>query len=99
MRAACPGARSARSAMTMRPLLLSITIALALSRLAGSGWASAGAATNSAAMRARIRIMETPQADEQGSLMSSSAELGLEGFGHRRRHEGRDIAAHAGDLT
>ena len=45
MRSACWGARSVRSLITMRPLVVSITIAFALSRLAGSGWAIAGAAT------------------------------------------------------
>src|SRR3954471_2923060 len=99
MRSACFGARSARSAMTMRPLVLSITIALALSRLAGSGWASAGATPNNAAIRARTRIMKTPLADELGSLMAWSGELGLQGFGDGRRHEGGNIAAHAGDLA
>src|SRR6478735_5400509 len=44
----------------MRPLLVSITIAFALSRLAGSGWATAGSAQTSAAKRARMRIMKTP---------------------------------------
>src|SRR5436305_1910083 len=57
--------------MTMRPLVESITIALALSRLAGSGWASAGAAQTSAAMRARTRIMKTPQADERVTRLKS----------------------------
>ena len=38
--------------MTMRPLVVSMTIALALSRLAGSGCAIAGAAQISAAMTA-----------------------------------------------
>src|SRR5262249_4876186 len=50
----------------MRPLVESITIALALSRLAGSGCASAGATANSAAMRARTRIMKTPEVGERG---------------------------------
>ena len=46
MRSACPGAMSVRSLITMRPLVVSITIAFALSRLAGSGWAIAGADAN-----------------------------------------------------
>src|SRR3954465_2729698 len=60
MRSACWGARSLRSLMTMRPLVVSITIALDLSRLAGSGCAIAGLTQISAAMSARARIMETP---------------------------------------
>src|SRR5215216_7607049 len=60
MRSACWGARSVRSLITMRPLVVSITIALALSRLAGSGCAIAGAAQISAAMMAKTRIMKTP---------------------------------------
>jgi hypothetical protein len=60
MRSACFGAMSVRSLITMRPLAVSITIAFALSRLAGSGWAMAGTAQTSAATSARIRIMKTP---------------------------------------
>src|SRR3978361_1355709 len=64
MRSACSGATSVRSLITMRPLVVSITIAFALSRLAGSGWAIAGAAQISAASTARIRIMKTPVREE-----------------------------------
>src|SRR5437868_12204239 len=60
MRSACFGARSARSWITMRPLVVSITIAFFLSRLAGSDCASAGTAKASAARKAMRRIMETP---------------------------------------
>src|SRR3954470_10541012 len=67
MRSACWGARSVRSLITMRPLVVSITIALALSRLAGSGWAIAGAAQISAATKARMRIMKSSGIDWLGS--------------------------------
>src|ERR1700688_759076 len=60
MRSACWGARSVRSLMTIRPLVVSITIAFCLSRPAGSGWAIAGAAQISATMKTRARIMKTP---------------------------------------
>src|SRR5450432_3366276 len=61
MRSACFGARSVRSLITMRPLVVSMTIAFGLSRLGGKGcWASAGTANRTATMKARARIMETP---------------------------------------
>jgi hypothetical protein len=46
--------------MTIRPLVVSMTIVFCLSSPAGSGWAIAGAAQISAVRTARIRIMEAP---------------------------------------
>src|SRR6201993_5227361 len=60
MRSACLGARSVRSWITIRPLVVSITITFFLSRLAGSDCANAGTAKASAARKANRRIMETP---------------------------------------
>src|SRR5882757_7868496 len=105
MRSACWGAMSARSLITMRPLVVSITIAFALSRLAGSGWAIAGPAQISAATKVRMRIMETPgprEAREIGRKKRASAlagEFGLEFGCDRGRHECGEVAAHAGDLA
>src|ERR1700761_9116512 len=67
MRAACCGAMSARSWITILPLVVSITIAFFLSRLAGSDCASAGAAKASAARKASRRIMETPDGSGDGN--------------------------------
>jgi xanthine dehydrogenase molybdopterin-binding subunit B len=47
--------------MTIRPLVVSMTIAFCLSRAAGSGCAIAGAAQINAARTARIRIMKAPE--------------------------------------
>src|SRR5665213_953491 len=69
MRSACLGAISVRNLMTMRPLVVSMTIAFCLSRLAGSGWASAGATQTSAARTARIRIMRTSGRLKDDSLV------------------------------
>src|SRR5882724_12975249 len=102
MRSACWGAMSARSLITMRPLVVSITIAFALSRLAGSGWAIAGPAQISAATKARMRIMETPGSREVRRKKRASAlagEFGLEFGGDRGRHECGEVAAHGGDLA
>src|SRR6478609_1324818 len=108
MRSACWGAISARSLTTMRPLVVSITIAFALSRLAGSGWAIAGATQMSAATRARMRIMETPGAREARKARevklrkrdyALAGEFGLEFGGNRGRYERGEVAAHARDLA
>src|SRR6478752_8584630 len=111
MRSACWGATSVRSLITMRPLAVSITIALALSRLAGSGWAIAGATQMSAATRARMRIMETPGAREARKAREArevklrkrdyalAREFGLEFGGNRGRYERGEVAAHARDLA
>src|SRR6185437_14110152 len=92
---------SGLSLMTMRPFVVSITIALFLSRPAGSDWAIAGAAQMSAARKARTRIMKTPDQmrKKPGRKRGSTGEFGLEGFGNLRRHKCRDVAAHAGDLA
>src|SRR4029079_1933368 len=89
----------------MRRLVVSITIALALSRLAGSGWAIAGATQMSAATKARTRIMETPGAREarEGRLRKRdyalAGKFGLEFGGNRGRYERGEVAAHARDLA
>src|SRR5258708_24174168 len=94
MRSACWGARSVRSLKTMRPLVVSITIAFCLSRFAGSGCAIAGTAQISAATNAKIRIMKTPDARNR-----LAGELGLEAGRNQWRHECRHVAAHGRDLT
>src|SRR3954467_1730214 len=105
MRSACCGARSGRSLMMIRPLVVSITTELALSRPAGSGaelagaWAAgacakAGAAKTSAAATATMRIMDTPDQVMPGS----TGELGLQASSDHGRDEGRDVAAHRCDL-
>src|SRR5215468_10550994 len=103
MRSACWGARSVRSLITMRPLVVSMTIAFGLSRLAGSGCcANAGTANRNATMKARARIMETPgQMNERkvGAKGASAGKFALEAGGHRGRHKGGSVAAHGGDLT
>src|SRR5215469_12661710 len=68
MRSACLGARSVRSWITIRPLVVSITIAFFLSRLAGSDCANAGTAKANAATKANRRIMETPDGSEGEEL-------------------------------
>src|SRR3954468_17802162 len=93
MRSACWGARSVRSLTTMRPLVVSMTMAFALSRLAGSGWASAGAAHTSAARRLRIRIMKTPR------VSRLAGEYAFQARRHGSGNEGGDVAAHRSDLT
>src|SRR3979411_2435801 len=98
----------------MRPLVVSMTIAFCLSRLAGSGWAMAGAAQISAMTKARVRIMKTPhgmleercvwierpiQAKTWFKKCVLSAEFGLETGPDRWRHERRHVAAHGRDLA
>src|ERR1043165_1060004 len=89
MRSACFGARSARSWITMRPLVVSMTIAFFLSRLAGSDCARAGAATTSAKRKARMRIMETPGWDRKELRSLRAAQL----YGRARYkfYEGKTI--------
>src|ERR1700730_5793612 len=99
MRSACWGAISVRSLMTMRPLVVSITIAFCLARLAGSGCAIAGAAQISATITARTRTMKTPDRGERWRVDLFAGEFGLEAAGDRFRHERRPVAAHAGDLA
>src|SRR6266436_2786753 len=104
MRSACWGARSVLSLITMRPLVVSITIAFCLSRLAGSGCcAIAGKANRTATMKARARIMETPgQMNEGDSFFredASARKFGLEAGGDGCRHKGGYVAAHGSDLT
>src|SRR5438128_11538965 len=101
MRSACWGAMSVRSLVTMRPLAVSITIALALSRLAGNGWAIAGATQMSAATNARTRIMKTPDQEVgyRGRRGLLAGEFGLESGSDRGRHESGKVPAHLGDLA
>src|SRR5205085_5687760 len=113
MRSACWGARSLRSLKTIRPLVVSTTIAFCLSRPAGSGCAIAGAAQISATMKTRAWIMKTPDmnvddvwsSDLPANTGSHSAEcalareFGFQASGHRGRHERRNVPAHASDLA
>src|ERR1043165_4661302 len=101
MRSACCGARSVRSLMTIWPLLVSITIVFSGSTPAGSlgGAASAGAAQTSAAMSAKTRIIKAPLPSWVMSGAGFAGALGLEPGRDRGRHEARDVAAQAGDLT
>src|SRR5271168_789408 len=99
MRSACWGAMSVRNLMMIRPFVVSITMAFFLSRLAGSGCAIAGAIKASVARTARIRIMETPVRWRMRTSGILAGEFGFEVGLDQLRHEGRDIAAHLGDLA
>src|SRR4051794_1977427 len=81
--------------MTTRPLVVSMTMALALSRPAGSDWASAGAAQMIAANKARTRIIRELRSRES----RLAGESGFEICDNQRRNESRVVAAHLGDLT
>src|SRR5260370_26460039 len=84
---------------TMRTLVVAITMAFCLSRLAGSGCAIAGAAQISARITARTRTMKTPIGGKswRGDLFAGEFDLpaGRNPFPHERP----DIAAPAPDFA